>query len=194
MDTTRLSEMLADAESELKAAETRIVHLRQVVDGLRGLLGPRVGANVTLPPKPHGSAAVVIPEGAEPFAPGETAGDAFRNAIKERPNQAVTVADLWKSIGPRLQGGYTAPRNAVNAAARRIAADPKEQIRRLPDGKYIYTVAADDARTVQSQVNPSNSAQAKENGLMGLALTSALAATRAPGQTPYIDLPASAEG
>jgi hypothetical protein len=72
-----------------------------------------------------------------------TAGEAFREAIMQRPNQAVSIANLWPAIKSRLQAGYKAPKNAVNAAARRLAEDKSEpSIKRLDDGRYIYSVEA----------------------------------------------------
>ncbi|HEX3908632.1 MAG TPA: hypothetical protein VHW92_11955 [Mycobacteriales bacterium] len=137
MNDARLREMLRDAESELAESETRTIHLRQVVEGLRGLLGTQTRGAVGAPAVSVESVPDIVA-----FTTGETAGDAFRNAIKERPNQAVTIADLWTVIAPRLQGGYKAPKNAVNAAARRIAEDKSEPIMRLDDGKYIYSLGA----------------------------------------------------
>ena len=130
--------MLAEAEAELAATETAAKHLRQVVDGLSGLLsGVEPPANVleavSLNPDTRSAG------GSKTLRPVE----AVRRTLEAHPNQAMDFKAIWSYINEQSwdDPSYKAYRNASDAAARRLSASGGE-FQRLGDGSYLYTVDA----------------------------------------------------
>jgi hypothetical protein len=137
MRAARMQEMLAEAEAELSSAENAVVHLRQVVDGLRGLLnGPSDPDVVASAPVVDGVAVTMKPALSylKPM-------DAVMRALEAHPNRAVPFKALWAIIQDRnwADPDYKAYRNAADAAARRLAKNDGP-VRRLEDGRYLYSV------------------------------------------------------
>lgn len=130
--------MLAEAEAELTAAENAVVHLRQVVDGLRGLLDNYARPDLALG---EGEAAADI----TPPSSYPKPLDAVTRALEAHPNQAVDFKELWSFIQDRgwVDPEYKAYRNAADAAVRRLARG-RGPVRRREDGRYLYSVGVKD--------------------------------------------------